>query len=85
MGDTEELAMERGHPRPLLRRPWTCLDGTWDFADDADGRWEHPREVKWSGSITVPFAPETSASGVGETGFRQACWYRRPLELALVE
>ncbi|MCA1670654.1 MAG: hypothetical protein LC799_00095 [Actinobacteria bacterium] len=40
-----------------------------------------PRDVKWSGSILVLFAPETSASGVGKTGFRQACWYRRLLEL----
>ena len=29
-----------------------------------------------------PFAPETPASGVGDTGFYQACWYRR--EFALV-
>lgn len=25
----------------------------------------------------MPFAPETPASGVGHTGFFQACWYRR--------
>jgi hypothetical protein len=24
------------HPRPLLRRPWTPLDGEWKFAADPD-------------------------------------------------
>ena len=24
------------HPRPLLRRPWTPLDGEWEFAADPD-------------------------------------------------
>src|SRR5690606_3116586 len=28
-------------------------------------------------TIEVPFAPETRRSGIGETGFIQACWYRR--------
>jgi beta-galactosidase/beta-glucuronidase len=27
--------------------------------------------------IVVPFAPETELSGVGETGFFNACWYQR--------
>src|SRR5690606_12673524 len=27
--------------------------------------------------IQVPFAPETPASGIGHTGFFDACWYRR--------
>ncbi|HYE99380.1 MAG TPA: glycoside hydrolase family 2 TIM barrel-domain containing protein [Planctomycetota bacterium] len=34
--------------------------------------------MQWDGStILVPFAPETPASGIGETGFFQAVWYRR--------
>ncbi len=70
----------RGYPRPLLvRREWTSLDGAWDFALDPDARWNAPADVEWSRTITVPFAPETSASGVGETGFYRACWYRRTL------
>jgi beta-galactosidase/beta-glucuronidase len=67
------------HPRPQLRRDWTSLDGTWDFAIDADSVWEHPHQVEWSGTILVPFAPETEASGVGAGGFFKACWYRRTL------
>src|SRR5207302_1882205 len=37
--------------------------------------------VIWSGSIRVPFAPESPASGIGHTGFFRACWYRRTLTL----
>jgi beta-galactosidase/beta-glucuronidase len=72
--DTEQ----HGYPRPLLRREqWLNLNGTWDFAIDRDGRWNLPQQVEWKSQIQVPFAPETEASGVGDTGFFQACWYRR--------
>src|SRR5690606_4133047 len=66
------------YPRPQLRRDaWTSLDGPWSFALDAQRRWTHPSEVVWDRTIEVPFAPETRRSGIGETGFIQACWYRR--------
>src|SRR5947207_3075873 len=72
---------ERGYPRPQLRRdPWRLLDGPWDFAADHAGAWRTPREVKWNGTILVPFAPETRASGINHTGFLPCCWYRRTLE-----
>jgi len=65
------------HPRPQLRREhWIPLDGEWEFALDVDGRWGSPGEVRFDRRIRVPFAPESQASGVGETGFFQACWYR---------
>ena len=68
----------RGYPRPMLRRSdWSSLDGAWDFAIDQVAQWTRPEEVHWTSAITVPFAPETPASGVGETGFFDACWYRR--------
>ena len=74
-------ATERGYPRPQLRRePWQLLNGRWDFAIDQRSRWRTPREVEWSGSIVVPFAPETVASGVGHPGYLPCCWYRRTLE-----
>src|SRR5947208_8921907 len=67
-----------GYPRPLLRRErWVNLNGTWEFAIDAEARWEDAAAVKWEHAIEVPFAPETPASGVQETGFFKACWYRR--------
>ena len=55
-----------GYPRPQLeRKEWRSLNGEWDFAIDADGLWFHPNDVKWSGSIQIPFAPETPASESG--------------------
>jgi beta-galactosidase/beta-glucuronidase len=67
-----------GYPRPQLeRKEWQSLNGRWDFAIDPDGVWTHPNDVAWSGTIEVPFAPETPASGVGNTGFFRAVWYRR--------
>jgi hypothetical protein len=72
----------RGYPRPLLEREdWIGLNGQWDFAFDPDGRWELPEEVEWSHKIEVPFAPETPASGVGNTGFYRVVWYRREFEI----
>jgi beta-galactosidase/beta-glucuronidase len=68
------------HPRPQLRREkWWLLDGPWDFALDPEAAWREPHEVRWSGAINVPFAPETPASGVQASGFFTACWYRRVL------
>jgi beta-galactosidase/beta-glucuronidase len=72
---------EQGYPRPQLRRAdWICLDGPWDFALDPDTRWRVPAHVSWQAQIRVPFAPETTASGIGENGFYRACWYRRTFE-----
>ena len=70
----------RGYPRPqLVRERWKSLDGTWDFAfDHAAAR--HPDDVRWKRQITVPFAPETSLSGIGDTGFHPVCWYQRTIE-----
>ncbi|HEY3569556.1 MAG TPA: glycoside hydrolase family 2, partial [Thermoanaerobaculia bacterium] len=74
-------AAGHGYPRPQLQRDsWTSLNGTWDFVIDAGAHWRTPREVHWNGTITVPFAPETAASGVGDTGFYRRCWYRRTFE-----
>jgi beta-galactosidase/beta-glucuronidase len=70
-----------GYPRPQLRRAdWTPLNGRWDFAIDHDARWLEPAAITWGGAIEVPFAPETPASGVGETGYFAACWYRREIQ-----
>jgi beta-galactosidase/beta-glucuronidase len=71
-----------GHPRPQMRRSaWASLNGTWAFAIDAEARWRKPSEVAWDREIQVPFAPETARSGVGETGFFRAVWYRRSIEV----
>jgi beta-galactosidase/beta-glucuronidase len=65
------------HPRPLLRREWTSLDGRWAFAIDHDARLRAPADVTFDREILVPFAPEAPASGIGDTGMFRACWYRR--------
>src|SRR4029078_12010849 len=49
----------------------------WAFVIHWSARRNEPAQVEWSGHIVVPFAPETPASTIGETGFFSACWYRR--------
>jgi beta-galactosidase/beta-glucuronidase len=71
---------QHGYPRPqLVRGNWTSLNGPWEFAIDAEGQWENAQEVKFNRKITVPFAPETPASGIHETRFYDAVWYRREI------
>jgi beta-galactosidase/beta-glucuronidase len=70
-------AESHGYPRPLLQRDeWFSLNGLWDFAIDAQARWTAPEQVMWNGKILVPFAPESPASGINDTGYYRACWYR---------
>jgi beta-galactosidase/beta-glucuronidase len=78
-------ALGRGYPRPQLRRQeWISLNGHWQFAIDAIAQWQRPGDVRWDATIVVPFALETSASGIGLTGFVSACWYRREVSLPQV-
>ena len=79
MGDSTdaEAADATRHPRPSLRRAWESLDGEWEAHLDRDLAADAPGDVKWDASITVPFAPETPASGLGAGGFVNRCWYRR--------
>ena len=70
-----------GYPRPQLERAdWFSLDGEWEFSIDADAVFRLPAQPKWESRIQVPFSPETPASGIGDTGFYRACWYRRQFE-----
>src|ERR671917_599962 len=66
------------HPRPLLRRPWTSLDGEWEFAADPDLAGTIG-SVAFDRTIRVPYAPETPASGVHWSGWLHRAWYRRRL------
>jgi hypothetical protein len=63
-----------------VRSGSASLNGTWEFALDRGGVWKQPAEVLFDRTIEVPYAPETSASGVGETGFFHSCWYRRAFD-----
>ncbi len=72
----------RGYPRPQFRREtWYSLNGSWEFAIDPDARWQRVAEVQWRERIRVPFAPEAPLSGIGQTGFFSACWYRTRRQL----
>ncbi len=77
---------KHGYPRPLLERAeWISLNGRWEFAIDYEARWNIPEHVIWNAAILVPFSPETPASGVCDTGYYRACWYRRAFEAPRLE
>ncbi|WP_280156059.1 glycoside hydrolase family 2 TIM barrel-domain containing protein [Piscinibacter sp. XHJ-5] len=76
--------MEFAYPRPQLRRrDWTSLNGRWRFLFDDERRIARPDQIRdWPLEITVPFAPESRASGIGDGGFHAACWYEREFDCA---
>jgi beta-galactosidase/beta-glucuronidase len=72
------------YPRPQFVRPdWLCLNGDWQFEiDQGDSGLERGlvgREL--SGTIRVPFCPESKLSGVGNPDFMAAVWYRRTVTI----
>lgn len=78
------------YPRPQLKRAQHLnLDGDWGFAFDEDDRgiaehWELS-EAPFDRTIRVPFAPETAASGIDDTGYHPIVWYRRSLSASDLE
>ena len=73
------------YPRPQFCRPasWMNLNGTWQFEMDpgASGRARGLAEKELTGSILVPFCPESALSGIGHKDFVEAVWYRRTFVL----
>jgi len=70
------------HPNPqFARQHWVDLCGTWGFSYDDDdlGRDAHwPRRADVFGrTITVPFPPESAASGIHDPSHHPIVWYRR--------
>ena len=61
------------YPRPQLRRDsYLCLNGLWDYAILPLGQ----TPDKFQGQILVPFAVESSLSGVGKSlGKDNELWY----------
>jgi beta-galactosidase/beta-glucuronidase len=78
------------HPRPqLAREKWIDLNGLWQFTfDDADvglkQGWMHDAQA-FDAEIHVPFPPESAASGIGDTDFHPAVWYRQTIQVPLDE
>lgn len=64
------------YPRPILQRTdWQNLNGLWEYAITKAGA---PRPGKFDGQILVPFAIESSLSGVQKTvGPENELWYKR--------
>ncbi len=76
----ESIIPRPEYPRPQFVRPeWFCLNGEWQFEVDAGdsglNRGLLDRELH--DRITVPFCPESPLSGIGNTDFMHAVWYRR--------
>lgn len=70
------------YPRPqMVRQDWLNLNGRWQFEIDQgdSGQDRGLTERELTSTITVPFAPESKASGVENTDFLQAVWYRREI------
>jgi beta-galactosidase/beta-glucuronidase len=69
------------YPRPIMERStWKNLNGQWDYAILPLG---NSNPVKFDGKILVPFAVESSLSGVmREVGKDNELWYQTNFEVA---
>ncbi len=72
------------YPRPQFQRDdWLCLNGPWDFEIDRGDSGEARGLITapLAQTITVPFCPESTLSGIGNTDFLNAVWYRRQVRV----
>ncbi|MEU5698195.1 glycoside hydrolase family 2 protein [Streptomyces aurantiacus] len=72
------------YPRPsFVRQDWLNLNGTWQFArDPGDSGLERGLVTsELPERILVPFCPESELSGIGDTDFHHAVWYRRTVRV----
>ena len=72
------------YPRPqFVRDDWLCLNGEWQFEiDPGDSGLERGlAERELSDRIIVPFCPESTLSGIGNTDLMNAVWYRRTVTI----
>ena len=68
------------YPRPIMeRQDWKNLNGSWNYAITKKGE---PAPSNYQGEILVPFAVESSLSGVGKTvNEHQELWYQRTFDV----
>ena len=82
---TALLAQPRAeYPRPQFERSeWLNLNGEWNFELDLSNS-GYARKLYESknllGKIVVPFAPESTLSGIGHTDFISSVWYQRNIQ-----
>jgi beta-galactosidase/beta-glucuronidase len=72
------------YPRPqFTRSEWLNLNGTWQFEfDPSDSGLERGLGSRsLAQTIAVPFCPEAALSGIGDTDFHRAVWYRREVNI----
>lgn len=74
------------NPRPdFLRKEWLNLNGAWDFEFDFSNTGIEKNfflpDKKFKEKIIVPFAPESSLSGIENTDFLVSVWYKRKIEI----
>lgn len=73
------------HPNPQWeRKNWKNLNGTWQFEIDYSATGEERGLVEadsLSGSIIVPFCPESKLSGVMQKDFMNCVWYKKTITL----
>ncbi len=74
------------HPNPqFMRKNWQNLNGRWEFELD-NSKSGIERKLyecdSLSGSIIVPFCPESKLSGVENKDFMNAVWYRRSFDIS---
>lgn len=69
------------YPRPIMeRKDWKNLNGLWNYAITEIGKPAMP--ATFDGQILVPFAVESSLSGVGKTvGDKKELWYERTFDV----
>ncbi|MEK3987235.1 beta-galactosidase [Paenibacillus sp. VTT E-133280] len=84
---TQQVTLPRPeYPRPDFVRPeWINLNGQWQFEIDhgksGKERGYPVNEHNLSGTITVPFCPESKLSGVEYKDFMAAVWYKREFNM----
>ena len=68
------------YPRPLMERTeWMNLNGLWKYAITPKGT---PAPAAYQGDILVPFAVESSLSGVGKMiNEKEELWYQRTFDV----
>lgn len=76
--NTSEVLPE--YPRPIMeRKNWKNLNGLWEYAITKRGE---SVPARFDGPILVPFAVESSLSGVGKrVGAKNELWYTRSFEV----
>jgi len=79
----QETGPRPEHPRPDFRRAaWVNLNGPWAFEFDPEDvgereEWFRPGQHDFSREIVVPYPWEAPRSGIGDTQYQGAAWYRR--------